>query len=314
MKSLSILTCISSIMIFILLAFPGYGASKYKLLSGTQISGLSVLLVNFLWPSMVINTMASVTINEKLIHMALYTGSITSLSYLISLIIAFFYVRIRDMPKFLEGILIFAISFNNTGFIGMPFIKHVLGNEALFIASIIELINDIFIFTIGVMLVQPSSDTKRKMDLKSLLSPGFLSVLIGLFIFSFHLCLPEIIAKPIGYMSDATTAIAMFLVGAQLGEFSLKELFEERIAYEICFFRLIVIPFLLFIVLFLIVKNRTLADAVLVIMFGMPVATCIAIFARQYKGDYHLATKCVMMSTLCSVITLPIWLLLTSQF
>lgn len=314
MKSLSVLTCISSVMVFILLAAPGYAASKRKLLSSTQIDGLSILLVNFLWPAMVIDAMTSVTINKDLLHMAIYTGSITFLVYLISMIIAFFYSKIRKIPKSLEGIYIFAISFNNTGLIGMPFIKELFGNEALFIASIIELVNDIFIFSVGIMLVQPTSDGKRKMQLKSLLSPGFISVIIGFFIFGFHIPLPDLIAKPLRYLSDATTAVAMFLIGAQLGEVSIKELFKEKKSYEICFLRLFTIPFFLFIVLFIILKNRTLADTVLVIMFGMPVAASTAIFARQYKSDYPLATKCVMMATLCSVITLPLWLLLTSQF
>ena len=115
-------------------------------------------------------------------------------------------------------------------------------------------------------------------------------------------------------MANATTSIAMFLIGAQLGEVPLKELFREKKAYQISFFRLVLIPSLVYIVFFLILGRQTLADTVLVIMFGMPVATSTAIFARRYKNDYVLATKSVMMSTLCSAITLPFFLYLTTHF
>ena len=313
MESLSLFSCISSVLIFILLAVPGYVSRKYKFVSTTQIDGFAFILVNILWPAMIIDSMTSVTISKSLIHMGIYTAVISTIVYTMSLIIAMAYVKIRKLPNALGAIFIFAIAFNNTGFIGMPFIKEVLGNEALFIASIIELVNDIFIFSIGLMLFQSSFSNKRKINMKSFLSPGFISVIVGLLIFSLHIHIPSLITKPIGYLSNATTAMAMFLVGAQLGETSLKELYKERKAYEINFFRLLIIPLLLFVFLFFTSKQWTLANSVLVLMFATPVATCTAIFARQYKCDYHFATKCVMLSTFYSAITLPIWLLLTSR-
>ena len=313
MESLSLFSCISSVLIFILLAVPGYIARKYKFLSTTQIDGFAFILVNILWPAMIIDSMTSVTISDNLINMGIYTATISTIVYTMSLVLALAYVKIRNLPNALGSIFIFAIAFNNTGFIGMPFIKEVLGNEALFIASIIELVNDIFIFSIGLMLFQSSNSNKRQINFKSFLSPGFISVIVGLLIFSLHICLPALIIKPIGYLSNATTAIAMFLVGAQLGEISLKELYKEKNAYEINFFRLLIIPLLLFVFLYLTSDHWTLANSVLVIMFGTPVATCTAIFARQYKCDYHFATKCVMLSTFFSAITLPIWLFLTSR-
>ena len=313
MESLSLFSCISSVLIFILLAVPGYISRRYKFVSTTQIDGFAFILVNILWPAMIIDSMTSVTISKNLIHMGIYTAIISTIVYTMSLIIALTYVKIRKLPNALGAIFIFAIAFNNTGFIGMPFIKEVLGNEALFIASIIELVNDIFIFSIGLMLFQSSFSNKRKINMKSFLSPGFISVIVGLLIFSLHIHIPTLITKPIGYLSNATTAMAMFLVGAQLGETSLKELYKERKAYEINFFRLLIIPLLLFAFLFFTSKQWTLANSVLVLMFATPVATCTAIFARQYKCDYHFATKCVMLSTFYSAITLPIWLLLTSR-
>ena len=313
MESLSLFSCISSVLIFILLAVPGYVSRKYKFVSTTQIDGFAFILVNILWPAMIIDSMTSVTISKSLIHMGIYTAVISTIVYTMSLIIAMAYVKIRKLPNALGAIFIFAIAFNNTGFIGMPFIKEVLGNEALFIASIIELVNDIFIFSIGLMLFQSSFSNKRKINMKSFLSLGFISVIVGLLIFSLHIHIPSLITKPIGYLSNATTAMAMFLVGAQLGETSLKELYKERKAYEINFFRLLIIPLLLFVFLFFTSKQWTLANSVLVLMFATPVATCTAIFARQYKCDYHFATKCVMLSTFYSAITLPIWLLLISQ-
>lgn len=312
MENLSIVTCISNVMIFVLLAMPGYVTGRLKLLTPAQLDGLSYLMMNFLWPAMLLDVMSSVRINNTLLHTVIYTGIISFIVYLLSLLIAYIYTRICGAAEPLAGILMFAIAFNNTGFIGMPFIKAVLGTEALFIASVIEVVIDILIFTVGIMLVRPDRKAQKSLHPKSLLTPAFVSILIGFAILGFRIPLPQIILNPVGYLSDATTAIAMFLVGAQFGEVSLKELFLARKAYGITFLRMILIPLLLYLVLFVFLKADTLSNTVLVLMFGMPTAACTAIMARQYRNHYILATHCVIMTTLCSAVMLPLWLLLTT--
>ena len=49
----------------------------------------------------------------------------------------------------------------------------------------------------------------------------------------------------------------------------------------------------------------------LVLLSAMPGGTCCALFTRQYGGDWGLATRCVMLSTLCAVVTVPLWLMVT---
>ena len=119
MESLSLFSCISSVLIFILLAVPGYVSRKYKFVSTTQIDGFAFILVNILWPAMIIDSMTSVTISKSLIHMGIYTAVISTIVYTMSLIIAMAYVKIRKLPNALGAIFIFAIAFNNTGFIGI---------------------------------------------------------------------------------------------------------------------------------------------------------------------------------------------------
>ena len=314
MENLNILSCISSIVVFILLVAPGYVVTHKKMLSPTQVDGFSILLVNLIWPAMIIDAMASVSINKELLHMALSTAGVSFMVYITSLGISFLRAKVTKMPLNIAGIYMFAIAFNNTGLIGMPFIKAILGDKALFIASIVELVNDIFIFSLGIMLIQPPSAIKKKIDFRFLISPTFVSVLIGLIIFGFHLQLPTILGNTLSYLADATVAISMLVIGLQLGEISIFDLFKEKRAYEVSLCRLVVIPSIIFCILFLVLKERNLASTVIVLMYAMPAASCTAIFARQYKGDYQLATKFVMLSTIYSVFTLPVWLMLTNYY
>ena len=303
----NILSCVNNVLIFVFLVLPGFFAKRKNLIEAQHIDGLSSIIVNFLWPAMVINIMASVQVSERLIHIALYTGLCASAIYVVGTVIALFYLKVRRAEETVRGILAFSIVFNNTGFIGIPFIQMVLGTEAGFAASIVEAVNDLFIFTVGIMLIQYGKDGQKKFDMKALLSPGFLSVIVGLIIFLLGIPLPDCLGKAVGYMANATTAMAMFLVGAQLGEMKLGELFRQKHVFEVALFRLIVIPGVMMVALRFLSPENTLPNQVLVLMSCMPCATCQAIFARQYHLDYKLATAYVMTTTVLVMLTLPVW-------
>ena len=44
-----------------------------------------------------------------------------------------------------------------------------------------------------------------------------------------------------------------------------------------------------------------------VLMTGMPAGATAAIFAARYDSDALFATRCVVMTTLMSMLTLPVW-------
>lgn len=307
-----IFSCINNVLIFIILVLPGFFGRKLHIIKSHHIDGVSSIIVNILWPAMVIDVMSKMQVNDDSIRTVLVSGSISIIIYLVSSIIFLFYWKIRHANPNLVGILTFCCACNNTGFIGMPFIRAALGDEALFIASIPEVVNDLFIFTIGVALTQYGSEEKKGFDLKSMLSPGFISVFVGLFIFFFDIPLPSCIASALSYMSNAITAMAMLLVGAQLGEINLKQLLTEQYVFEISCIRLAIIPLLVAVALYFFLPNQTLIAHVLILMFAMPCASSCAILARQYNRDYQKATSYVMTSTLLLIITLPFWSIITT--
>lgn len=307
-----IISCINNVLTFIILVIPGYLGRKLNIIKSHHIDGVSSIIVNILWPAMVIDVMSKMQVNDDSIRTVIISGTISIVIYLLSSILFLFYWKIRHASLNLVGILTFCCVCNNTGFIGMPFIRAALGDKALFIASIPEVVNDLFIFTIGVALTQYGSHGKKGIDLKSMLSPGFISVFIGLFIFFFDIPLPSCIASALSYMSNAITAMAMLLVGAQLGEINLKQLLKEQYGFEISCIRLVIIPILAAVALYFLLPNQTLIAHVLVLMFAMPCASSCAILARQYNRDYQKATSYVMTSTILLIFTLPFWSVITA--
>lgn len=307
-----ILSCINNVLIFIILVIPGFFAKKRGLIDSKQIDGFSMLLVNFMWPAMVIDVMNTTKVTNELKHITLQTGVICFVIYIISAFIAYLYWKMRGAEKTLIGVLAFCVTCNNTGFIGMPYIQASLGDKALFIATIAELVNDIIIFTVGVFFMQLNKSGKKTIDFKSMLSPGCISVFIGLLIFFLNIPIPDCLGQALEYMSRAITAMAMFVVGAQLGEIKLTDIFRKRYVWEVCIFRLIIIPTAVMLVLSVLFQGQAIIIKVLTLMYAMPVASCASVIVRQYKNDYQAATSYVMSSTVVLMVTLPVWSIVVS--
>ena len=303
-----IMTCINVLLVFILLLLPGFFSAKKKYITPHQVDGLSFMTVNFLWPALIIDVMSKVEFSQEMMEVLGYTAVLSFAYYFVIGTCAWYYWKIRNSEKHLQGILTFATTITNTGFIGIPVIGIALGEEALFLAAIAEVVNDLVVFTVGIMVMRTGQPGKKGMDMKAMLSPGFLSVIVGLLIFALQISLPDFISQTLEYMSNAVTPVVMFLLGAQIAEMNFKELLGNKKILEVIGLRLLVVPAIFTAVLLLFFPERTLANQVLIMMAAMPTASCLAIFSRTYNLDYKFATACTMSTTLGLLATLPVWL------
>lgn len=303
-----IMTCINVLFVFVLLLVPGFFSAKKNYITPHQVDGLSFMTVNFLWPALIIDVMSKVEFSKEMLEVLVYTAVLSFAYYFVTGTIAWFYWKIRKSPNHLHGILTFATTITNTGFIGIPLISIALGEEAVFIAAIAEVVNDLVVFTVGIMVMRSGQDCKKGIDMKAMLSPGFSSVIVGLLIFAFQIPLPGAITQTLGHMSNAVTAVVMFLLGAQIAEIDFKEILKNRKILEVIGLRLLIVPAIFTAVLLIFFPERTLANQVMVMMAAMPTASCLAIFSRTYELDYKFATTCTMSTTLGLLATLPVWL------
>ena len=302
---------VSSVGVFLLLAVPGFLLTRKKILTGRQVEGLSSVLVNFLWPAMVVDAMAQVQASRELVRQAGQAALWALVVIAVGAVCAWIWLKVGKIGSVPGGILVFAAAFANTGLIGMPLIRLLLGEEMLFLASIVELVNDVLIFTVGILLIQTGCGRPRRAALRGLLSPGLAGVAIGFLLFATGFTLPGFASEALSMAADATAPMVLLLVGAQLGEGDLKALVRDKKAWILTALRLFAIPAAALGLWRLCLGPLTDVGQTLVLLSAMPGGTCCALFTRQYGGDWGLATRCVMLSTLCAVVTVPLWLMVT---
>ena len=204
----------------------------------------------------------------------------------------------------------FGTAFSNAGFIGIPLIVEALGSGAVFyIASYIAILN-LLQWTYGVSLL-----TGKKTGLKPkavLTAPFMLAILVGVFLFLSGLQLPALLTSAVSQMSALNTPLAMFAVGVYLAQVDFKEMIARRQNYMISFVRLLVIPLASMLVLSLLPAQFAEMRTALFIASACPVGANVAVYAQLHNKEYPYAVETVVITTLLSIISLPIMVYLSS--
>ena len=206
-----------------------------------------------------------------------------------------------------KAVLEFSTMFSNAGNAGLPIVASVFGNEGVFFASFYLLPARILIWTAGLSLFVEGGNFKEKLKIL-LKTPSLDVVFIGLILMFSPVKLPSVISTAIKNIGDMTGPLSMMIIGAALGESNLKEAFDID-AFKLTAVRLVIQP-LIFLFLLKATGVKDILWQVTVTLTAMPAAANTEIFAEMYGKDYTFAAKCVVVSTVISLVSVPILTLL----
>lgn len=297
---------LTSLVMIFLLIIPGIIFRKKDIISTVQSDGISSLAVNVTWPCLVVDAMQmdfSIAVLKDSGYMMAVALAVFAIAAVLTVVLS----KLLKLDHRRRYITAFMLMFGNTGFIGIPVIRALYGTEAVFFAAILEMVNDVVIFTIGMVLIQMSAGAKLKFEPKLFLNPGLIGVLAGLLLFLLDIRLPEVIGGAVEMVGSATTPLTMFLIGYQLGGLKGREILKDTAVYAVSFTKLMIVPSLVLIILNLFAGEFSMLEKVLIMSFAMPVGSVSVIFSQQYRGETAFATKAVLLSTLFSIVTIPIF-------
>lgn len=289
------------VLVLFVLILIGYMARKKELMDGDLTTNLSKLVMTIFLPSMIINSMQleyDSSMVNKIILLLLISFIMYFVSFLISILLRFIFKSKEDL-----GIYQFIVLFSNVGFMGYPVVQAVLGKDAVFYTAIFNLPFNLLVMTLGVFLLCRENDT-YSFSTKTLINPVIISIIIGLSLFVLKIKLPQFINQPLELLGNVTTPISMLVIGSMLCSSSALECFKNKKLYIISFVRLIFLPVLIYFILKGVVSDKMLFSIPIVIS-AMPAASNTAIMANEYKANEKLASQAVFISTLFSIVTIP---------
>lgn len=208
----------------------------------------------------------------------------------------------RSRPPARQGVLRYGTLISNSGFAGLPVVHHAYGDLGLLYGAIFVIPNRIFMWSAGISLFTQAELKNRVKNV--LTNPGIIAVVLGVTRMLLRIPLPGLLDDAISNVGSCTTVLAMVVVGAILADIPVKTVFDKDV-FLLAFVRLLYIPVTLLFFM-RIIGSEPLSTAVGVTMTAMPVGSTSALLAEKYGGDSELASKCVFVSTLLSMLTVPV--------
>lgn len=206
----------------------------------------------------------------------------------------------------------FGTAFCNAGFIGIPLVTAVFGNEAAFYVASFASILNLLQWTYGIVII-----TRRKdmINIKKVfVNPVTISLVIGLFLFITGIKLPGVINSTMAGVAALNTPVAMIVLGYYLSCVRIRDLLLNPSLYLASFVRLIIIPLFTLIILYIIPAGHGQIGMITLIAAATPVGTSTAIFAQKFGQNYERAVCMVCLSTLFSIITMPVVMYLAQMW
>lgn len=302
---MELIPVLNQTVILFILMITGYYIRKKGIISDIFTKDLSCVILNITLPALIITSMNRGFSPDIMQNLAYIIGlGIVVYGFLI--IIAMIFARSLKIPQPSNGIYKFMILFPNIGFMGFPILMSIYGEIGVFYGAAYNVVFNIFMWTHGIALVNnENNSTGIKGKLKFIVNPGIISIAIGLILFIFSLKLPYVIYTSLKYLGDTTTPLAMIVAGSLLVDADAKSVIKNKKLLFTTFMRLIIIPLCIIVGLWKI-NIPDIVKGVLVVLNAMPVAANAAIFAKIYDSDYKLASEGIFITTLLSIITIPL--------
>lgn len=329
---LSFFDVLITVFSLVLLMVPGFLLVKTKLLGKGADSVLSALVLYGCQPMLMITSFQKTAFRADIaINMLIVCG----LAILVHLImIGVVYLVIRSKPEdervnAKRNCVRFGSVFSNCGYMGLPFLQSLfgsgdVGNEIIIYGGIVIAIFNLFNWTIGVYMM--TGDRKEMSIKKILLNPTIIAIFVGLILFftvqkpivdvavegSMFDALLTKIMKAIGYLGEMVTPLAMIVIGVKLANQDLKKIFLDKYAYINALLKLVVMSLICMLVTAFL-PISTIVKYAIFFCLSMPSATSTTLFAVRFGGDSDSASVFVLLSTLLSIVTIPLMFLTFSS-
>ena len=297
------LSILMQMVVLFLVVIVGYIANKCGVMDGDFNKRLTNLVLMITCPAMILDSV----INSENVFTLGEIGSICALaviSYALAFALGFLVPWLMHTPPEKLGVMRFMVIFGNVGFIGFPVIRAIFGSDAVFYASIFNMPFNLLSYTIGAYLIA-GKGSGTKLSRKDLCSPCVIAAVLSLLIALTHIQFPAVVGDTVELIGQVTTPAALLIIGSNLAQLPLRGIVGGPRIWIVSAVRLLISPLLLFLIL-----RGWVSDAVVlgvaVVLQGMPVSTNCTMLALQYGGDAESAGQGTFITTLFSILTIPI--------
>ncbi len=303
-----------AVLILFVMIFPGFIMRKLKFANDTLPLGFANTILYITQPAMLVVGFFRAR-DMGIMKNAAVVLVLSFLTHILFLLAVNLFYKGAEKEK--QKVYRFGTVFSNAGYMGIPLISMVLGEEASIYASVYIIAFNFFCWSFGALIYSEDKSfiSPKKMFLNAATVPTYIGIIV--FVTNFYTVIPTPIAdfiyEALTMLKNTVAPMSMMIIGMRLADLELKGAFKDKQLYEGLALRLLLFPlgaFGLIAAAKLLGINTPDAFAVVLICSATPVASATSMFAEKFKADTVSASKFVSISTVCSLATMPVMALL----
>lgn len=311
MVSVIVLRQIAVLAILVLI---GLGASRAKVISSVSKDFLSRIIFYVTLPSLFFTNFSKINLTPDLLSGSMQALLLSLIVLLLMLFMGWLVSKLAGLKGSHSEIFMLHSMLGNTIYLGLPLISAQFGKKGILYGSIFILVANILMWTVGIAVVSPNKGFSLKVSLLRIFNINSVAIISGFILFLLSIKLPSIILDSVGALGSTTTYLSMIYIGAVLYYADGRKMLKNKNVYLLSVNRLLIVPFILIGIfallnyLFPLMLNRDVLP-VIVMQAAMPCMVNVVIMVNILGKNDDIATANVFVSTLLSVITIPVILI-----
>lgn len=316
---MNIFVIVQQMLVLLVMMLVGYIVFRIGWLDNNSCSRMSKVVVNVLNPCLMIygvlgksGNLDGAMLGQTLVLVAVYYVVLILLSGPVAS-----FLRIKKEHFNLYKLMLI---FSNVAFMGIPVITSIYGNESMLLIAFYSLGYNLLLYTYGIYLAGKGSreaekaetgisskerTTEKGMQWKKLVNPGVVSCVAAIAIFASGVSMPESVCTFFDYVGNAAVPLSMILIGASVAQGGKKEFFLDKKMYAFMAVKMLAIPIAAALLLRFL-SWPAMVEGVFILMLAMPVGSIVVMLAADSGNDAIECTKGSILTTLVSVLTIPI--------
>lgn len=307
-------TILSQILVLFILAAIGFVSGKTGYLPEKAGTVVSKLVMRVTMPALILSKMLSADFSADNYFDGLKLVAVALVTLLLIFAVTRPFTRLMKIPDKSRNVYCMQSLFGNVIFFAFPLFQALFGDIGVLYALFFNVGNDILLWTLGIYLAGKHKGGGFGNSLKHILNMNMIMFIMGLILVLSNLSAKlegGVVYQTADMIGKATSPLSMIFVGLVMASSKglFKNLGKKMLSIVLALQKQIIVPVLAGLVMLFAVKQGWISDVVMMIavmQLAMPVGTLTVSIAAEYDSDYEMAADNVFVSTLLSIITLPL--------
>lgn len=304
---------VHQIAIFALLMGVGFIAAITGVLTKEALNALSKLVVKIILPALIFSVVAGSGVTSKEFLISGRFAAAVVLCYALLILMANIVSKLCRMEGKTANVFVALASFGNMGFMGIPLIQAIFKEPSAQVCiAVYTLIDMGLLWTYGVYLCsRHESQSNTKSALKNMVNPTTIALVLAFIIMLTKIPIPALVMQTITGIGNTSKYLTLMYLGGSLAFVSVGSIIKKPNLLALVAVKMILLPIAVYPLLSFFLPE--IPKTILTLIVGLPSMTTIVMLAAAYDSDSNYATEGIFVTTLASLVTIPVVSVITSM-